>query len=459
MSAAAQQTLASLWRQLALDDTALERIDLPQAATCLPSSFHVGIAAQASIGAAALAAETLYHLRCGRHQHVTVTRRAAELECTGYFKLDGETPNAWEMFSGLYATSDGHVRIHANFEHHRDGVLSLLGVGGADEVEREDLSRALANWTALGFEDAAAERGLVVAMVRSFEEWDRHPHAIANVEQPLIKLTKLDQTGPQVMPPLSSSERPLTGLKVLDLTRILAGPICGRTLAANGADVMLVNSPNLPNISSITDTSRGKRSAHIDLTTPDGIRQLKELAKSAHVFVQGYRPGGLASKGFAAEDLAALRPGIVCVSLSAYGSVGPWAERRGFDSLVQTATGFNHAEALAADADAPKPMPVQILDYASGFLMAFGAQAALWRQANEGGSWHVQVSLLQTANWLRSLGRTAFDAEPMRLRSFLEEFPCDHGRLEAMPHAAQFSTTQATWQRASSLPGTHSPSW
>jgi crotonobetainyl-CoA:carnitine CoA-transferase CaiB-like acyl-CoA transferase len=192
---------------------------------------------------------------------------------------------------------------------------------------------------------------------------------------------------------------------VLELTRILAGPVAGRTLAAYGADVLLVNSPALPNIDAIADTSRGKRSAHVDLRTDAGRDTLRVLVRDAHVFMQAYRPGALDALGFGAETLAAIAPGIVCVSLSAYGHVGPWAGRRGFDSLVQTATGFNVAEAQAAGAASPKAMPVQILDYAAGFLMAFGTAVALRRQATEGGSWHVRVSLAGTGRWLRSLGR------------------------------------------------------
>ena len=156
-------------------------------------------------------------------------------------------------------------------------------------------------------------------------------------------------------------DRPLDGVRVLDLTRILAGPVCGRMLAGYGADVLLVNSPNLPNLESIADTSRGKRSAHVDLRTDAGRQDLRWLLAGSNVFVQGYRPGGLAALGFSPDAVAGLRPGIVCVSLSAYGGVGPWAKRRGFDSLVQTATGFNHAEAEAAGSSTPKALPMQIL--------------------------------------------------------------------------------------------------
>jgi crotonobetainyl-CoA:carnitine CoA-transferase CaiB-like acyl-CoA transferase len=457
----ARSELAQIWRAAGLDQTALTQIDVRDTPQCLPSSFNVGMAAQTSIAAAALAAESIYHLRSGAHQSVSVDRNAAELECTGYFKVDGTSPNAWEKFSGLYEAADGFIRVHANFEHHRDGVLALLELGPAASVERDDVARALSNWSALDFESAAAERGLVVATVRSFDEWDTHPQAIASRGGAPVNITRIGEAEPALLSPIDPSTRPLSGIQVLDLTRILAGPIGGRTLAAYGADVMLVNSPRLPNISSIIDTSRGKRSVHLELTDSGDAATMQSLVRDAHVFVQGYRPGGLADLGFSPQQLARLHPGIVCVSLSAYGPQGPWSGRRGFDSLVQTVAGFNHAEAEAAGLPTPKSLPVPILDYASGFLMAFGAQAALLRQAAEGGSWHVEVSLLQTANWLRRMGRlnSGLRISPPSIKEFLAEFPCQEGRLEAMPHAALFSDTPALWVRPSARPGSHAPKW
>ena len=247
----------------------------------------------------------------------------------------------------------------------------------------------------------------------------------------------------------------------MDLTRILAGPICGRTLAYYGADVFLVNSPRLPNIEAIAETSLGKLSAHIDLDDPSDLERFVRLARDAHVFVQSYRPGGLSDRGFSPSQLAELRPGIVYVSLSAYGHEGPWASRRGFDSLVQTATGFNLAEASAAEESIPKAMPFQVLDYASGYLMAFGAQAALLRQQAEGGSWHVQISLAATARWLRGLGQVAFSqpAPSLGLRRYAKTRASGFGRLTAMPHAARFDGLESDPLRPSVPPGTDQARW
>lgn len=287
------------------------------------------------------------------------------------------------------------------------------------------------------------------------------PQGRAIARQPLITISRIGDAEPVALPALQEHERPLTCLRVLDLTRILAGPVGGRALAALGADVMLVNSPNLPNIAAIADTSRGKRSVHVDLRTDTGRETLWRLVEGAHVFSQGYRPGGLAEQGFSPEALAARRPGIVVVTLTAYGAQGPWASRRGFDSLVQTAMGFNHAEGEALGGGKPRALPIQILDLATGFLMAFGASATLWRQRHEGGSWHVQVSLAQTGHWLRGLGRIADPHPASRLdpARWAAVEPSGFGELCAVRPAAQLSRTPAGYSRPSVPPGTDAPRW
>lgn len=445
-----------------MPEEALGYIDLPGADPVLPSSFSVGMAAQCSMGAAALAAGEIWHMRGGRRQRVSVDMRHAAQETRGYFTVDGVQPNSWDKITGVYRCGDGNwVRIHANFAHHRDGALALLGCPTGATVERRAVERALSRWKALEFEEAAADAGLVVAALRTFDEWDRHPQAIAVSQLPLVCIERIGDAPERPLPRYGQDPRPLQDIRVLDLTRIIAGPVCGRTLAAYGADVMLLNSPNLPNIGAIAETSRGKLSVLADLDTASGRITLGNLLRSTNVFVQGYRPGALEAQGFGPQDVARLRPGIVYVSLSAYGHVGPWARRRGFDSLVQTASGFNHAEAQAAGQEAPRPLPVQILDYASGYLMAFGAQVALARQATEGGSWHVRVSLAQTARWLRGLPRVPHGLScPMPpLDGYLEETASGFGSLAAVRHAARFSATPAKWCRPSAPPGTHPTVW
>src|SRR5262249_49321621 len=291
------------------------------------------------------------------------------------------------------------VRCHTNFPHHRDAVCNVLDC----KPEREAVQAALMQWKGEDFETAAYAAGGVVALMRSYDEWSALPQARALGELPLLSIEKIGEAPPKPWP---KGDRPLAGLRVLDLSRVIAGPVAGRTFAAHGADVLLVSGPELPAIPWLTiDTGRGKLTTFIELKSEEGRKQLRDLLAEADIFSQGYRPRSLAALGFAPEDAAKVNPGIVYVTLSAYGHAGPWAERRGFDSLVQTVTGFNHAEGLAAGIDGPKELPAQMLDHATGYLMAFGAMMARARQSREGGSWHVRVSLAQTGRWLWSLGR------------------------------------------------------
>ena len=454
-----------IWHAAGLAPQALEHLVLTGAEPVLPSSFAVGTAAQASLAAAALAAAEIGHQRNGVRQRVQVDMRRAALECLCRFEVDGRTPPMWDPIAGLYACGPradaGWVRLHTNFAHHRDGVLRLLGLPTGDATPRPAVAEALRDWSALDFEHAAAEAGMVVAALRSFDVWDRQPQADAVARTPLVAIERIGDAPPLALPALPHEAPPLRGVRVLDLTRILAGPVAGRTLAAYGADVMLVNAPHLPNIEAIADTSRGKLSALADLRRPEGRAGLQAVLQGAHVFIQGYRPGAMAGLGFGPDALARARPGIVSVALSAYGDHGPWAGRRGFDSLVQTATGFNDAEAHAAGAVRPKPLPAQLLDMASGFLMAFGAQAALLRQRAEGGSWHVRVSLARTGLWLRGLGRIddGFAAPAIDVTGLMETVASGYGALTAMRHAAEFSHTPARWVRPSMPPGSHPLAW
>ena len=454
--------LTQLWHAAAQSTEALSNVRLAGADPVLPSSFAIGTAAQASIAASALAAAQLWRLRGGRRQVVRVDMRhaAVEFRSERYFRVEGKpSPEFWDKIAGTYRCGDGRwVRLHTNFPHHRDGVLALL----ACDYDKASVQQALSGWRAEDFEEAAAEAGLVVTVQRSFEEWDRHPQGVAVAALPVFSIERIGDAPPR---PLPESTRPLGGVRVLDLTRIIAGPVCGRTLAAHGADVLLVTAPHLPAIEPLViDTGRGKLSCQIDLRDAAGQASLRALARDADVFVQGYRPGALPLLGFGPDQMAKLRLGFVYVSLSAYGHVGPWAGRRGFDSLVQTATGFNVAEAQAAGTDRPKPLPAQALDHAAGYLMAFGAITALARRCTEGGSWHVRVSLAQVGNWLRRLGRieqglSCDDPSFDDVRDLLELQDSGFGRLTAVRHAAQLSETPARWERPSMPLGSHRAAW
>ncbi|HBK04721.1 MAG TPA: carnitine dehydratase [Acetobacteraceae bacterium] len=454
--------LADLWSSAGLPADALDDVVLTGSDPVLPSSFAVGTAAQVTVAASALAAATLWRQRGGRRQSVSVDMRHAAIEFLSehFARVEGEAPeDPWDKIAGTYQCGDGRwVRLHTNFPHHRAGILRILGC----DYDRQAVATALTSWTGYGLEDAAAENGLCATAMRSFAEWDAHPHAQALITQPVVKITRIGDAPAQDLPP---SARPLSGVRVLDLTRVIAGPVCGRTLAAHGAEVMNISSPNVPNLPRLViDTGRGKLSAYLELREKADNERLKELLAQSDIFVQGYRPGGLAALGFSPEDAARIRPGIVYVSLSAYGHVGPWSGRRGFDSLTQTATGINHAEAEAAGQSAPKALPCQALDHGSGYLLAFGALTALMRRMQEGGSWHVQVSLARTGSWIRDLGRVSNGlAIPgptaEGVADLLEESDYGAGRLHAVRHSAQLSETPVRWDRPSVTLGTHPPVW
>jgi crotonobetainyl-CoA:carnitine CoA-transferase CaiB-like acyl-CoA transferase len=462
MSASApSKVLADLWRAAGHPEAALDAITLTGAEPALPSSFPVGTAAQATIAAATLAAAELWRLRTGRRQAVSVDMRDAAIEFRSehYLSVDGKpVPDHRDRIAGLYRCGDGRwVRAHTNLPHHRAGLLKLLGC----EHDRAAVQREIDGWQAEKLETAAADAGLVLTATRSFAEWDDHPQGRAVAKLPPFVIERI---GDAPIEPLPAGDRPLAGVKVLDLTRVIAGPVCGRTLAAHGADVLLVTAKHLPAMEPLViDNGRGKLAASLDLREATARATLAALLKDADIFVQGYRPGAIAQYGFSPQDAARIRPGIVCVSLCAYGHEGPWAGRRGFDSLVQNANGLNHAEAEAAGADRPKPLPAQALDHGTGYLMAFAAMSALARRATQGGSWHVRLSLAQTGHWFRHLGRVdgwgqtvpGFD----EVRDRLEETDSGFGRLTAVRSAAVMSETPLRWARPSVPLGTHPAEW
>jgi crotonobetainyl-CoA:carnitine CoA-transferase CaiB-like acyl-CoA transferase len=457
-----KQILTGLWSAAAGDPAALGEVTLTGDERQLPSSFRVAAAAQASIAATGLAAAQIWKLRSGESQGVAVDMTHALVECRSerYLRVDGKPPPpAWDAIAGVYKTRDARiVRLHTNFRHHRDAVCKVLNC----KPERDEVQAALMQWDAEAFEAAAYANGGVVAMMRSREEWSATPHGKALAELPVFSIEKIGEAAPKPWP---AGQRPLAGLRVLDLSRVIAGPVAGRTLAAHGADVLLISGPDLPAIPWLTiDTGRGKLTGFAELRSEQGRSALRDLLAQADIFSQGYRPRSIAALGFSPEDAARISPGIVYVSLSAYGHAGAWAERRGFDSLVQTTTGFNHAEGQALGVDGPKELPAQMLDHGSGYLMAFGAMMAKARQSREGGSWHVRVSLAQTGNWLWNLGRVADglkteDLKGDTVQRFIEDLPSGFGALKSVMHSAVLSKTPAFWARPAMPLGSHPLQW
>ena len=458
--------LTDLWKLAGGEVSALDAVRLTGEEPVLPSSFRVAAAAQAPIAASALAAAEIWRLRSGEAQSVSVDMLHAVVECRSerYLRVDGKpSPPTWDKTAGVYRTRDArYVRLHTNFAHHRAAVCNVLQC----EPERENIQAALMGWDGEAFETAAYAGGAVVSLMRSHDEWMATPHAKALAALPVLTIEKIGEAPPK---PWTKGDRPLSGVRVLDLSRVIAAPVAGRTLAAHGADVLLVYGPNLPGIPWLTiDTGRGKLSTFIELKSEEGKNagraRMRALVAEADIFSQGFRPEAIAACGFSPEEAAKINPGIVYVTLSAYGHAGPWAGRRGFDSLVQTSTGFNHAEGVAAGVEGPKELPAQMLDHATGYLMAFGAMIAKARQAREGGSWHVRVSLAQTGRWLWNLGRVPdglaqADIKADAVEPFMEDVPSGFGPLHAVKHSAILSKTPAYWARPAVPLGTDKPEW
>lgn len=424
-----------------------------------PTPFRVALAASAALGAIGLALSDVWRLRAGRGQAVRVAPRAAaaSLKSSAYATLDGAPAKIWDPLTGHYRTRDGrHIFLHTNHPHHRAAALHLARATGD---ARADLSAAVATLDAVAFETALAAGDGIGAVVRTRDEWAASPHGQALAALPLFEIEKIGEAPPA---PLPDAARPLAGLRVLDLTRVLAGPAAGRMLAEHGAEVLHPTAPHIPYQTELLyDTGPGKRCAWLDLDTQDGPAALRDLVTRADVFLQSYRPEALAKRGFGAEALAKRRPGIVVTTLSAYGHAGPWAWRRGFDSVVQNAMGL---AALNSSLDAPKNMPVQALDYIGGYLAALGTILALTRRAGEGGSWRVRVSLAQVAHWLAGLGTIDARGAPAdppadELEALMTETTGPFGRVAHFKPVLGLSETPGFYATPPEPFGTSPASW
>ncbi|HEX5093020.1 MAG TPA: CoA transferase [Burkholderiales bacterium] len=419
----------------------------------LKTPYRVGAAGAAALAAVGVAAAELWRLRTGRNQKVSIDLRAAaaSLKSGAYLKIDGKAPKAiWDPFSLFYPVKDGRwVRFHCNYPHHRAAALRVLGVG--EDVEAA--KAAAAAWEGAALEEAIHAAGGCAGFVRTAREWAAHPHSTAVAAQALLTIERIGDAPPE---PLPAGNRPLAGIRALDLTRVLAGPTCARTLAEHGADVLKITAAHLPDSGDIDlDTGLGKLSAQLDLRKAEDVETLRRLAKQADVFSQSYRPGALAARGFSPEALATLRPGIVCVSLSAWGTTGPWQERRGFDSIVQTVSGMADVQGAGG---APKLLPCSAIDYVSGYVMALGAMVALARRAKEGGSWRVRVGLARTGKWIVDRG-TADPAGSVEPVAKTMETKSPAGVITHLAPVLQLSETPPFWARPPVPLGYHRPEW
>lgn len=444
----------------------LPRLDLSGPRHVLPSAYDVTGFAAAAFGAAGAGIASFIAARGGEPPpkvHVDRLHAALAFRSERYLQgLDGPLPRVWDDLSGDYRTRGGFVRLHTIYDHHRKRALAALDV----RPTRQAIEAALARETAEDVERAVVQAGGCAAAMGTPEAWAQHPHGKHLAGQPLCeRRVAAGGLGPRQLEPLDR-KRPLQGLRVLDLTRVIAGPICTRYLAAHGAQVLRVDPPGFAEVPTLLrEVTAGKRRVALDLSNATGRSHFERLVAGADVIVHGYRPGALDRLGYGEATLRHLQPRLVIGQLSAYGDTGAdgWAGRRGFDSLVQMSCGIAARGMSASKADRPKPLPAQALDHGTGYLLAAAVSIALARQWGGEPPATLSVSLARTAAHLMSLGEvngldlpepTAGQVDPYRI-----PVQSDFGRLSQLRLPAPVAGTRVHLDPAPGPLGSHPPQW
>ncbi|MFL6609853.1 MAG: CoA transferase [Pseudomonas sp.] len=361
----------------------------------LPSAFAVTELASASIGVAGQAVAELIHQQTGRLPTLEVDRRLASFWfSTSLRPIGWSVPPMWDPVAGDYATADGWIRLHTNAPHHRRAAEKVLGAC----TDRADMAGKVIRWNKAELEQAVVDAGGCAAQMRSWQAWQIHPQGMAVNAEPLVQLEHGVEGSPT--PWLGSVAQPLAGLKVLDLTRVLAGPIASRFLAGLGADVLRIDPPTWHEPGVVPEVTLGKRCARLDLQQPADRATFEALLKEADILLHGYRADALERLGYGATQRQQLAPGLIDVCLNAYGWSGPWQHRRGFDSLVQMSSGIADAGMAWEHTDKPTPLPVQALDHGTGYLMAASAIVLVSRRLLTGHGGSARLSLARTAKLL-----------------------------------------------------------
>jgi hypothetical protein len=424
----------------------------------LPSYFATTDLAAASVGAAALAIRELMVAQGGAAGAVRVDRRLASLWFGWSLQPVGwERPPLWDAVAGDYPTADGWIRLHTNAGHHRDAALAVLGCA----AEREAVARAVSAWRGEALEAAVVGQGGCAAAMRSAAEWRAHPQGRAVAAEQLIAITTAPAPAGAGRGWAATPSRPLAGLKVLDLTRVLAGPVATRFLAGYGADVLRIDPPSWSEPGVIPEVTLGKRCARLDLTQPVDRVIFENLLAEADILVHGYRADALERLGYGEQIRRRLNPGLIDVALDAYGWTGPWAGRRGFDSLVQMSCGIAQHGMRARQASKPVPLPVQALDHATGYLIAAAVVRGLLYRLNDNRAMQARLSLARVAQLLAASSTAA--AEPMAaageadLSPQLEQTEWGPARRYRAP--ADIDGAPMRWDRPAASLGSSAPSW
>lgn len=435
----------------------------------LKTRYYADEAAAAAMAAGAVMAADLWEQRTGQTQKVDIGTREAGAGLVSYhhqkFLEPEKAPPTRDAqlaraaaFGFHRAKDDRFVYLHPSFPPSTEKLVKLLGC----EVNRDAIAAVTAKWNSMDLENAIAELGVCGAQCRSPEEWDVSEQGRVLASRPVVEVIKIGESDPE--PFTSKGEAPLSGTRVLDLTRVLAGPTCARTLAAYGADVMMVTAEDLPSAPMfVADTGHGKLSAFVDLKTEAGREKMRALVRQSDVFGQGYRQGALERLGFGPLELAEMRPGIISVAINCYGHEGPWRPRPGWEQLAQTVTGMAYQH---GGAESPTLQPGAVTDYTTGFLAAFGTLVALKRRALYGGSYLVRAALCQTGMWVRSLGyadesRLSEGAalSPEEIERYSIDSDTGFGRMRHLRPAMQLSRTPTRWRRGTRPLGSDVAAW
>ena len=452
-----QTILDELLAAVGFEDAPLNRLTIIDDGNALPSPWPITANAVAALAAVGLAASRFGELRGGRAADVTVRTFHAGLSMasSSYLTVDGKPAKFRDPFTGFYEAADGRwAFLHGNFPHLRDGVLSLLGVSHV-----KDVAEAVARRDAFELEALGISHGLCIASVRTRAEWEAEASFEAAKNLPLIELVRMGEGTPTQTP----GEQPLAGIRMLDLSRVIAGPMTGRTIAEFGAEVQLISGPELPFIESLViDTGFGKRSAILDLSSAEGRETFDALVAEADIVLDAYRPGSLRGRGFDRLALAQRRPGLIHLDINAFPRLGPWALRRGYDSLVQATTGM-----CWDGVNPPENLPCQPLDYLTGYLGALTAMVGLIRRIEGKTGWSGRLSLTQTAQWMwdtydRLGPETDYPAEKIaiddaRKLGYLASYETEFGTVEALRSPLQSADWR--WPYVPVRLGSHAPGW
>jgi len=425
----------------------------------------LGAANAAALAAHAAGIATIWRMRFGREQQIRIDLKRAVVP--GLLPLNVLTQNGrslgWrsrKRAPNFFETKDGRHVYLVHAPDYPDLLLRTLEFLDCSNAE-EAIAKVIRRWEADELEAALAAEKLVGAIARSRAEWAAHPQGAWLAQQPAVAIEKIGESAPE---PFGPAPRPLSGVRVVDMGHVLAGPTAVRTLAEQGADVLRISAPNHPDPNiQLMDTGVGKRSAYLDLDLPDDVAHLRRLVQQGDVLTQSWRPGALDRRGFSAAELAALRPGLVYLSVSCYGSGGPWGTRGGYDPLGQTVCGICFDEGTP---ERPRLVPTFTLnDYVTAYLGAAGVTAALVRRAREGGSYHVRVSLTRSSMFVQELGRVS-DAARVAVRELPGVDPAHLMRTATawgeLGHAAplvEYSETKAAWEHPAQPLGASQALW